>query len=1394
MSTLTVAINGTSRPVLDQTFEFVARIDEHSTCKFTVKDPTGVLSFQKWQPVTVTDSDAGLLFSGFIWDVQTDDFPPGAYLEHTIDCVDNHAIAAKRTTNKKYESQYAGVIVADMAKSLAAEGVTANYAIRFDDTEADFVAGTLTDTTAVNDTGGLELASAGSLVTVTESTTSHFGTGTLTGVTAANNTLAPTSFKAIKMQCTNTGIAIANTYTYVKIFSPSGTFTVVATRYLFYQIWVDPASPEIKFGVDIVFTDGTTLRDNFTDKELSQNNLSPHPDTSLKGYADGKWYGRTFSLASFTGKNIAYIAIACEGNEPGVYTAYFQNIIYLNGDFSFNQAFFSTSLNVNPPQQLQNQGFATTTVKVVDAYDCLSANRVSGSTSISGAGILKRTFLTWKETLPEHTDLTVEYSLDGGNSYIECTNNAPLPSLPAGLSLASKSIKFRETFTQLEGASPESKPILSYLQLLVHPSYTDTKSDVTYSASTTSEWNSSSTHTDTQAVNNLLQLIGYQRYFDNNTTDNEMSGITLFGGGATGPDTATSCRDWIEKKQYRLFVYNNTGGWGRMTDAGTFADGILEFDVYIDNSLMKPGCMYRTNSTSNYAARYAYAVEIFGTTIKLQRGENNNTASDGVRTEIGTATVTLTSQAIHRIKVEFVGSSHKVYLNDNKVIDVTDGTFTAAGYCFFRVANGDASNGYIALFDNFGIVKSLTGNWLGTSTSLTGAGTYLGSVVTWDEVSLDEQSTNVLVESTINGGSSYQTVTNGGAIPNLTAGQSLSGISVRFRITLTTATATSMPQVRYFVCRVLGGFSSSGTRVSPALSLAAALIAGSTLVAWNADVPAGTTVAVETSPTGSGSWTSVTSGGEIAGITGQPLPTLDTFDTDTSANYTSTARTGGTNGTWVYSTPNSRISVSGGTNAIFLLNAITAAPVDVTFDLDQSDAAGIVWRHTSASNFYELEIFDASSSAGATNVMRLYKVVSNVKTQIGTDISILFTRNTPRRVRVKMVGTAIDIYFDGDLVRSTTDSGLTAAGKVGLFEATDVGRFYNFRIQPIGDDLAGKSAYTRVTLTSTDPTVTPQMTDLVLAALHPNIAKGALVPVAEYLRTHITDNMDDLSEISDTYWQIDQIKSLFFTARTALPAPWILNSDDVQIEGLEVENSADLYRNREIITGVVDTKTVSVTEIGDGETRSWTLGYPLADTPTILLNNQPQTVGLKGDAGYDFYWAPDDATITQDDSEDLLVETDTLAITYLGKYETEVIRNNTGGFPGTTTQADFKTLSGLTGGDGVVEHVTDVSGKEITVDGAEQLGDSLLQRFGVIGKTLRFHTRRQGLLPGQYLPVFFAARGFNDDAMLITETALRQFLSVDSGSNEKQEYRWVCEAVEGPSLGSWHKSLSKMLK
>lgn len=1749
-TTLTLTIAGVPYPILnDGSFKLITKIDETSELDLTILDVNSVWIFSKGQQVTLTDTLQGTLFTGFVSTSEITKLPGASSVRyHQLVCIDNHFIALKRTTNKTYTNQYAGVVVAGMINDvLALEGVTANYAIDEDSTQANFAQGTLSGTSATSNNGGdLELAAAGNAITIFENSASDFSQGTLTSMTTVGSALGPSATSAMKIQATQSIAAVSNSYSYIKFWT--GSITVVSGRYLTYDLWISSSSPEAKIGIDLVFSDGSTLRDNAVSNNgqwFDAQNKGPHPNVDLKGYATDQWYHRSFLMDNFIGKTIVYAMFAIEGDSSGTYTGYAKNVTWLDSGGTNHGTFFGGGpFGSNLPQQMYRQGYNDTPCTIVNTYDCSTANRVSPGYNIDPVKILKSSFLTYQTTLPTGYSFSTQYSIDGGNSYTPCANNTSLPCMLAGQSVSGKTIQFLQSFAQSAGASPETQPLLNSVELVMQPSYNATKSDINAEYTTNAQWNAGS-YTNAQAASNTIAPFGAVRNWDSGSISGAIAGQTLFGGGATGPNNANTCWHYVDSRQLRMEVHQSTEGRSRMDFAGTWGDFQMEYDVSVDNTLMKVGSVYRTTGWSNYDGTFAYALEIIGTSIKLFKGSNNAGASSNFSpTQIGSATVGLTSQAMHRIKLIISGSSHQVYFDDTLAINITDATYSAAGNVGVRISNTSTTDGYIGTFDNFGISTTniFSGsNWASQSISLTGAGTYLNSVIQWDDVSTDTTQVVNNVWASVNGGSTWQVCTNGGPLPNLTLGQSLSGVNLLLQVLFTSNTSTVLPQIQDLTVYVLGGFSSTGTRISPALSLSPALVCGSSVVNWDAITPPGTTVAVATSPNGSTSWTNVNNGGAIAGLTSQPLANLDSFAVDSHLSYAHLNRTGGSAGTWTWDTANSRLTVSGGssdmqlsnpvwyntgytykykltidhtkviggadlssfpvrvhiidpnlahvsnrglvqnihgydiifsdsteTGALFFeieyydpvigeiemwvslatvshtvdtvfymyvgnpsistsqefvtgvwdsnfklvmhsydnaastfvndstsnandgaaqqntnllstsgqigkslsyngssdyvnipnassLNTVStltysfwinpsafnqasfasafgsygatiidrnedggtngyiigvdttgrlwwwpassqdkfstgkiplnqrthialtyssstvimyingvqdssqssAAPqavthplriggkawitgffqgdidevhysssvrtagwigteynsqnspstfysisplisqpsaspkdVDLIIDSDQADQSGIVWREQDASNFYELDLFDSSSSAGSTNVLKLFKVIANVKTQLGSSTAITFKRGTPYRARVTMIGNAITVYFDGNSVLSTTDSSITSAGKVGLINVTGSAHFYNFRVQPQGQSLSGVNSYTRVTLTSTDPTATPALTDLVMAALHPNINLGALIPTASYLYTYISANMDDLAKKSNTYWKIDNSLNMIFALYQANPAPWVLTDKDIMVNGLYLKNSGDLYRNRQIITGVIATGTDSETKVGDGTTRSWTLGGILVEAPTIYLNNQLQTVGIKGvDTGKQFYWTPNSAAIDQDSSGTILQNTDQLSFPdYVYQFSTSVVVDNTGQFPNTTSQAQFAAISG---GTGIVEDVVDVSSQSLNISAATFMANDLLQRYGVIGNELQFNTMRTGLAIGQAIPVFNPETSLNDALMLITEIDVTQKTTIDASSgNPTQIYFSQITATSSVNAGSWSRLLA----
>jgi hypothetical protein len=289
----------------------------------------------------------------------------------------------------------------------------------------------------------------------------------------------------------------------------------------------------------------------------------------------------------------------------------------------------------------------------------------------------------------------------------------------------------------------------------------------------------------------------------------------------------------------------------------------------------------------------------------------------------------------------------------------------------------------------------------------------------------------------------------------------------------------------------------------------------------------------------------------------------------------------------------------------------------------------------------------------------------------------------------------------------------------------------------------------------------------------------------------ISKVFDDLAKQSNYAWWIDQNKILNFRHRSAVPAPWILQSTSlgyvVDLEAdsnLQVQIANDLFRNRQNLTGVLNVGTFTNNFQGDGQTSSFTLQYAVApgSVPSITLNSVVQKVAEKGTTGAQFYYADTgtDPVIAQDANLTKLTSSDRLVVTYTGIFVTTVTVDNT---------ASQTALAAQEGGSGIVEAVEDVSQRNMMYAAAVTYANQLLTRYCLSGRTITFATYKNGLQPGQILSVFLPELGLFDVQMLIT--AIDITMRTQPGSTI--QYQYVVTASELPNIGSWAKLLASSI-
>ncbi len=301
-----------------------------------------------------------------------------------------------------------------------------------------------------------------------------------------------------------------------------------------------------------------------------------------------------------------------------------------------------------------------------------------------------------------------------------------------------------------------------------------------------------------------VSLIGKTRNWD----DGVFTGQTLFGNGNPTQDVSSGV--------YELSCVKSSETRSRLDFAGLWSGNwTLETDINVQGDVPRRGVTFGTTNFTNGDGSYGYAVEVLSTSIEIRSGSNGGANSS---TQLASHTFSpKLAYGWYRLKVVKSGSTYTVSLGGVQYLSVSDSTYTAAAYLALRNRNGETSVSITDQFDNFGVMAAKSGTWTGPSTSIGGITTIASSVITWDP-SLSQGGT-ILVQTSTDGGTTYQTASNGGPIAGLAKGSSGSGKNVRVKVSLSTPSTGVMPDLGKLQWAVLGGYMSSGSRTNLPLAI-----------------------------------------------------------------------------------------------------------------------------------------------------------------------------------------------------------------------------------------------------------------------------------------------------------------------------------------------------------------------------------------------------------------------------------------------------------------------------------------------------------------------------------------------------------------------------------------------
>jgi hypothetical protein len=183
--------------------------------------------------------------------------------------------------------------------------------------------------------------------------------------------------------------------------------------------------------------------------------------------------------------------------------------------------------------------------------------------------------------------------------------------------------------------------------------------------------------------------------FVRNWDDASLAGHTLFGSG--NPAHA------IVSSRYQLSTSFTVGAYSRLDTAYSVANFALEVDLIVSgNNAGRHGVVYRTTGWSDNGGMYAYQAWIIpaagtGILLRLQSGQNN--PAGGIQNDLQTVSIPGPETGTFRMRLEVIGSTHRVFINGVQRISLVDSSFLSPGQFGLYMS----SNTQVAQFDNLRI-------------------------------------------------------------------------------------------------------------------------------------------------------------------------------------------------------------------------------------------------------------------------------------------------------------------------------------------------------------------------------------------------------------------------------------------------------------------------------------------------------------------------------------------------------------------------------------------------------------------------------------------------------------------------------------------------------------------
>lgn len=297
-----------------------------------------------------------------------------------------------------------------------------------------------------------------------------------------------------------------------------------------------------------------------------------------------------------------------------------------------------------------------------------------------------------------------------------------------------------------------------------------------------------------------------------------------------------------------------------------------------------------------------------------------------------------------------------------------------------------------------------------------------------------------------------------------------------------------------------------------------------------------------------------------------------------------------------------------------------------------------------------------------------------------------------------------------------------------------------------------------------------------------NIQDGPVISKAVFNYPNGNVGMNYLADVTGLNWEIDNLKKLNFFDRSTYTAPFALTDISHNYKDLSVKKSRSNYRNRQYIRVGTDTSAEIALEKPtpkpDGVSKTFVVRLPIALKPRLFINAvevAPTDIGVNGlDKDKKFYFTYNSNTITQDNSQTILLDTQVLAITYKGLYPLLVVADSPG-------QVNARKV--IEGGSGVHENVIQESNLD-TRQAAMDFAQGKLEKYGIIPKVVTFSTYDKGLKAGQLLSITNTKHNLSGTFLIDSV----------SGRNDGILTLYSIRCLDGASVGGWEQLFKTLLQ